>query len=96
MLGENTSTLPFCVLESKNIVLHVFDMPCLIVTNTVEFCIVFLGKTGHTEAVRVVYQPENIRFQKLLKVFWENHDPTQGRMMSEPVFNYLTNYSWDN
>ncbi|XP_074803521.1 mitochondrial peptide methionine sulfoxide reductase isoform X1 [Natator depressus] len=36
------------------------------------------GKTGHTEAVRVVYQPENIRFQKLLKVFWENHDPTQG------------------
>uniref|UniRef100_K7GAM9 peptide-methionine (S)-S-oxide reductase n=1 Tax=Pelodiscus sinensis TaxID=13735 RepID=K7GAM9_PELSI len=36
------------------------------------------GKTGHTEAVRVVYQPENIRFQNLLKVFWENHDPTQG------------------
>nr|XP_025046782.1 mitochondrial peptide methionine sulfoxide reductase-like isoform X2 [Pelodiscus sinensis] len=54
------------------------------------------GKTGHTEAVRVVYQPENIRFQNLLKVFWENHDPTQGRVMSEPVFNYLTNYSWDN
>ncbi|XP_048701757.1 mitochondrial peptide methionine sulfoxide reductase isoform X2 [Caretta caretta] len=39
---------------------------------------VLFGKTGHTEAVRVVYQPENIRFQKLLKVFWENHDPTQG------------------
>ncbi|XP_026702191.1 mitochondrial peptide methionine sulfoxide reductase [Athene cunicularia] len=36
------------------------------------------GKTGHTEAVRVVYQPENISFEKLLKVFWENHDPTQG------------------
>ncbi|XP_074919694.1 mitochondrial peptide methionine sulfoxide reductase isoform X1 [Chelonoidis abingdonii] len=36
------------------------------------------GKTGHTEAVRVVYRPENIRFQQLLKVFWENHDPTQG------------------
>ncbi|XP_068792980.1 mitochondrial peptide methionine sulfoxide reductase isoform X6 [Struthio camelus] len=35
------------------------------------------GKTGHTEAVRVVYQPENISFEKLLKVFWENHDPTQ-------------------
>ncbi|XP_009576037.1 PREDICTED: mitochondrial peptide methionine sulfoxide reductase [Fulmarus glacialis] len=36
------------------------------------------GKTGHTETVRVVYQPENISFEKLLKVFWENHDPTQG------------------
>ncbi|XP_074919697.1 mitochondrial peptide methionine sulfoxide reductase isoform X4 [Chelonoidis abingdonii] len=39
---------------------------------------VLFGKTGHTEAVRVVYRPENIRFQQLLKVFWENHDPTQG------------------
>uniref|UniRef100_A0A663MHT3 peptide-methionine (S)-S-oxide reductase n=1 Tax=Athene cunicularia TaxID=194338 RepID=A0A663MHT3_ATHCN len=38
----------------------------------------FISKTGHTEAVRVVYQPENISFEKLLKVFWENHDPTQG------------------
>nr|XP_028581036.1 mitochondrial peptide methionine sulfoxide reductase isoform X2 [Podarcis muralis] len=36
------------------------------------------GKTGHTEAVRVVFQPETISFEKLLKVFWENHDPTQG------------------
>ncbi|XP_040524384.1 mitochondrial peptide methionine sulfoxide reductase isoform X12 [Gallus gallus] len=36
------------------------------------------GRTGHTEVVRVVYQPENISFEKLLKVFWENHDPTQG------------------
>ncbi|XP_010074342.1 PREDICTED: mitochondrial peptide methionine sulfoxide reductase, partial [Pterocles gutturalis] len=35
-------------------------------------------KTGHAEVVRVVYQPENISFEKLLKVFWENHDPTQG------------------
>ncbi|XP_009987027.1 PREDICTED: mitochondrial peptide methionine sulfoxide reductase, partial [Tauraco erythrolophus] len=37
-----------------------------------------LSKTGHTETVRVVYEPENISFEKLLKVFWENHDPTQG------------------
>ncbi|XP_069341183.1 mitochondrial peptide methionine sulfoxide reductase isoform X2 [Eulemur rufifrons] len=36
------------------------------------------GKTGHTEVVRVVYQPEHISFEELLKVFWENHDPTQG------------------
>ncbi|XP_070590951.1 mitochondrial peptide methionine sulfoxide reductase [Erythrolamprus reginae] len=36
------------------------------------------GKTGHTEVVRVVFPPETISFEKLLKVFWENHDPTQG------------------
>ncbi|KAM5229598.1 mitochondrial peptide methionine sulfoxide reductase isoform 2-T2 [Hipposideros larvatus] len=35
-------------------------------------------KTGHAEVVRVVYQPERISFEELLKVFWENHDPTQG------------------
>uniref|UniRef100_A0A8D2AKI2 peptide-methionine (S)-S-oxide reductase n=1 Tax=Sciurus vulgaris TaxID=55149 RepID=A0A8D2AKI2_SCIVU len=35
-------------------------------------------KTGHAEVVRVVYQPEYISFEELLKVFWENHDPTQG------------------
>ncbi|EHA98230.1 Peptide methionine sulfoxide reductase [Heterocephalus glaber] len=36
------------------------------------------GNTGHAEVVRVVYQPERISFEELLKVFWENHDPTQG------------------
>ena len=36
------------------------------------------GSTGHAEVVRVVYDPSTIRFQDLLKVFWENHDPTQG------------------
>ncbi|XP_005373855.1 PREDICTED: mitochondrial peptide methionine sulfoxide reductase isoform X2 [Chinchilla lanigera] len=36
------------------------------------------GKTGHAEVIRVVYQPERISFEELLKVFWENHDPTQG------------------
>ncbi|XP_055969923.1 mitochondrial peptide methionine sulfoxide reductase isoform X2 [Sorex fumeus] len=36
------------------------------------------GKTGHAEVVRVVFQPERISFDELLKVFWENHDPTQG------------------
>ncbi|XP_069461815.1 mitochondrial peptide methionine sulfoxide reductase isoform X2 [Ambystoma mexicanum] len=36
------------------------------------------GNTGHAEVVRVVYQAEDISFEKLLKVFWENHDPTQG------------------
>uniref|UniRef100_A0A8I6A0P8 Mitochondrial peptide methionine sulfoxide reductase n=1 Tax=Rattus norvegicus TaxID=10116 RepID=A0A8I6A0P8_RAT len=35
-------------------------------------------KTGHAEVVRVVYRPEHVSFEELLKVFWENHDPTQG------------------
>ncbi len=36
------------------------------------------GRTGHTEAVRVVYDPAKLRYRDLLKVFWESHDPTQG------------------
>ena len=36
------------------------------------------GMTGHTEAVLVVYEPDKISFEKLLTVFWESHDPTQG------------------
>ncbi|KAJ1158063.1 hypothetical protein NDU88_010758 [Pleurodeles waltl] len=35
------------------------------------------GNTGHAEVVRVIYRAEDISFEKLLKVFWENHDPTQ-------------------
>lgn len=36
------------------------------------------GQTGHTEAVLVVYDPAAVDYDVLLKVFWENHDPTQG------------------
>ncbi len=36
------------------------------------------GRTGHTEAVRVIYDPSVISYAMLLKLFWENHDPTQG------------------
>ncbi|WP_329337639.1 peptide-methionine (S)-S-oxide reductase MsrA [Streptomyces sp. NBC_01352] len=36
------------------------------------------GLTGHTEAVRVVYDPALISYERLLKIFWESHDPTQG------------------
>ncbi|XP_043119107.1 mitochondrial peptide methionine sulfoxide reductase isoform X2 [Puntigrus tetrazona] len=36
------------------------------------------GLTGHTEVVRVVFSPKDISLEKLLKVFWESHDPTQG------------------
>ena len=36
------------------------------------------GKTGHAEVVRVVYDPKRISAEDILKVFWENHDPTSG------------------
>ncbi len=36
------------------------------------------GRTGHTEAVLVVFDPKVVTYADLLKVFWENHDPTQG------------------
>ncbi|MFB4194892.1 peptide-methionine (S)-S-oxide reductase MsrA [Streptomyces carpaticus] len=36
------------------------------------------GLTGHTETVRVVFDPSRVSYAELLKVFWESHDPTQG------------------
>jgi len=43
------------------------------------------GKTGHTEAVRVVYDPEQVTYEDLLRVFWEAHDPTQGMRQGNDV-----------
>lgn len=36
------------------------------------------GRTGHAEAVRVVFDPARVSVEKLLRIFWEAHDPTQG------------------
>ena len=43
------------------------------------------GDTGHAEVVRVIYDPQQIRYEQLLKVFWESHDPTQGMRQGNDV-----------
>lgn len=43
------------------------------------------GKTGHTELVLVVYDPKVVSYEALLKVFYENHDPTQGMRQGNDV-----------
>ena len=43
------------------------------------------GRTGHNEAVFVVYDPARVSYDELLKVFWENHDPTQGMRQGNDV-----------
>ena len=43
------------------------------------------GRTGHTEVVRVIFDPAKISFAGLLKAFWENHDPTQGMRQGNDV-----------
>ncbi|HEU5274090.1 MAG TPA: peptide-methionine (S)-S-oxide reductase MsrA [Xanthobacteraceae bacterium] len=43
------------------------------------------GRTGHNEVVRVVYDPNKISYEELLKTFWESHDPTQGMRQGNDV-----------
>lgn len=43
------------------------------------------GRTGHTEAVMVVYDPAAISYDRLLQAFWEGHDPTQGMRQGNDV-----------
>ena len=43
------------------------------------------GRTGHTEVVRVVFDPARISYEQLLKLFWEAHNPTQGMRQGNDV-----------
>ena len=43
------------------------------------------GRTGHTEAVLVAFDPQRISLDEVLKVFWEGHDPTQGMRQGNDV-----------
>jgi len=43
------------------------------------------GMTGHNEVVRVVFDPQQVSYAELLKIFWENHDPTQGMRQGNDV-----------
>src|SRR5262249_62026870 len=43
------------------------------------------GQTVQTEFVRVIYDPEKVDYEDLLKLFWESHDPTQGMRQGNDV-----------
>jgi peptide-methionine (S)-S-oxide reductase len=43
------------------------------------------GRTGHSEVVLVVYRPDEVSYEELLKVFWETHDPTQGMRQGNDI-----------
>jgi peptide-methionine (S)-S-oxide reductase len=43
------------------------------------------GRTGHAEVVQVVFDPRQVGYEDLLRVFWESHDPTQGMRQGNDV-----------
>ena len=55
------------------------------------------GRTGHTEAVLVVFDPAVTSFEEILRLFWENHDPTQGmRQGNDAGTQYRSAVLWTN
>jgi peptide-methionine (S)-S-oxide reductase len=55
------------------------------VTKNPSYREVCSGQTGHTEVVRVVFDPAKVSYDDLLRVFWEAHDPTQGMRQGNDV-----------
>ena len=43
------------------------------------------GRTGHAEVVRVIFDPAEVRYEELLRTFWESHDPTQGMRQGNDI-----------
>lgn len=54
-------------------------------TSSPDYKAVCHGDTGHAEVVRVIYNPEIITTDQLLKLFWESHDPTQGMRQGNDI-----------
>ena len=55
------------------------------------------GRTGHTEAVLVVFDPAKTSYEEMLRLFWENHNPTQGMRQGNDVGSqYRSAILWDN
>jgi peptide-methionine (S)-S-oxide reductase len=55
------------------------------ITPNPTYAEVCTGRTGHAELVLVVYDPRQVTFETLLRVFWEGHDPTQGMRQGNDV-----------
>jgi peptide-methionine (S)-S-oxide reductase len=54
------------------------------------------GETGHAEVVLAVYDPKQTSYEELLRLFWENHDPTQGmRQGNDAGTQYRSAVYWD-
>jgi len=50
-----------------------------------DYRLVCGGKTQHAEVVLVVFDPDKVSYRQLLKIFWENHDPTQGMRQGNDI-----------